>query len=128
MHTSIALLCTQGRTQCCNAIVLQICSTIFWYSKVPTGQTTKIAASPAVIIVSKYPQSEMQTLDFLLGICFLIIIIKYIEAKGLAAFGYLTFIYFFSLTNQIIKLDILKALHNFFLHYRTLWLAGLFLR
>lgn len=64
-------------------------------SKVPTAQSTKIAASPAVIIVSKYAQFEMQSLDFLLGICFLIIIIKYIEAKGLAAFGYLTFIYFF---------------------------------
>lgn len=58
------------------------------------GQSPKIAVSLSVIGVSKDPQFEIQTVDFLLGILFLSIILEYIKAKGLTAFGYLTSIFF----------------------------------
>lgn len=111
-HTSAASLGIQGVTQCRDVIVLQICPTIFWYSRYPTGQSTKVAASSAVITASKYPQSEVQTVHFLLGISFLIIITEYIKVKGFTPFGYLTSIFFYynyySLANQIIKLYFLR--------------------
>lgn len=58
-----------------------------------TEQSTKVAASSAVTIVSKHPQFETQTVDFLRGICFLITLIANVEAKGLTGFGYLTSVF-----------------------------------